>query len=67
MTYDDFFRQAFDKEADNDFEPFGYQRRLAREPWPDLLDLSQLKVVHGTLRTRDGVDDWRCWASTHRA
>jgi hypothetical protein len=27
--------------------------------------LSQLEVVHGTERTREGVDDWRCWASTH--
>lgn len=27
--------------------------------------LSQLEVAHGTQKTREGVDDWRCWASTH--
>jgi CRISPR-associated endonuclease/helicase Cas3 len=36
MNFDDFFRTAFGKSADSDYEPYGYQRRLAQEPWPDL-------------------------------
>lgn len=39
MNYDEFFRQAFGKESDKDFGPFEYQRKLATEPWPDLLDM----------------------------
>lgn len=29
------------------------------------IPLSQLEVVRGTAKTREGVNDWRCWASTH--
>lgn len=39
MNYDDFFRHAFDKQSDKGFNPFDYQRRLAIERWPDLLDV----------------------------
>lgn len=39
MNYDEFFRQAYRKESELDFAPFDYQRRLAEEPWPDLLDV----------------------------
>jgi CRISPR-associated endonuclease/helicase Cas3 len=39
MNYDEFFRCAFGRSADKDFKPFEYQRRLAIEPWPDLLDV----------------------------
>ncbi len=39
MNYDEFFRRAFGKESNRDFAPFDYQRRLATEPWPDLLDV----------------------------
>lgn len=35
-SFDDFFRVAF---AERDAQPFDYQRRLARQPWPDLLDV----------------------------
>jgi calcium binding protein len=27
--------------------------------------LSQLEVICGTQKTREGVDDWRCWINTH--
>jgi CRISPR-associated endonuclease/helicase Cas3 len=39
MNYDDFFRRAFGRESDKGFGPFEYQRRLAEQPWPDLLDV----------------------------
>lgn len=39
MKYDDFFKRAFGRELEKDFAPFDYQRRLAEEPWPDLLDV----------------------------
>ncbi len=39
MNYDEFFKRAFGKESEKDFKPFDYQRRLAEEPWPDLLDV----------------------------
>lgn len=39
MSYDEFFRHAFGKGADEKFGPFDYQRRLATEPWADLLDV----------------------------
>ena len=39
MNYDDFFRHAFAKRSDRDFDPFDYQRTLAERPWPDLLDV----------------------------
>lgn len=39
MQYDDVFKRAFGREADEGFGPFDYQRRLAAEPWPELLDV----------------------------
>lgn len=39
MTYEEFFRLAYDKSNDPDFKPFDYQCRLATEPWPDMLDV----------------------------
>ncbi len=39
MNYDEFFCRAFGKQSDKAFQPFDYQRRLATEPWPDLLDV----------------------------
>lgn len=44
MKYDDFFKRAFGREADEGFGPFDYQRRLAEDKfdgqsWPDLLDV----------------------------
>ncbi len=35
MDYDEFFRQATGLQT----APYPYQRRLAVEPWPDLLDI----------------------------
>ena len=40
VNYDDFFRAAYGKQANSDYKPFDYQRKLATEPWPDLLDVS---------------------------
>ncbi|MHB1544331.1 MAG: type I-G CRISPR-associated helicase/endonuclease Cas3g [Gammaproteobacteria bacterium] len=37
MSFDDFFRKAFGK--DDKFASFEYQRRLAEEQWPELLDV----------------------------
>ncbi|GIX35806.1 MAG: hypothetical protein KatS3mg126_1585 [Lysobacteraceae bacterium] len=39
VTFDDFFRCAFGAQADTDFQPFEYQRRLAQEQGngPDVL------------------------------
>ncbi len=39
MNYDDFFRQAFGRDSEENFKPFDYQRRLAEGPWPELLDV----------------------------
>jgi CRISPR-associated endonuclease/helicase Cas3 len=39
MNYDEFFRRAFGKASDPSFTPFDYQRRLAEEQWPDLLEV----------------------------
>lgn len=40
MTYEDFFKRATpSKSAPDGLKPFPYQRRLATEPWPDLLDV----------------------------
>lgn len=39
LNYDEFFKQAYGKASDEDFEPFEFQRRLAVEPWPDLLNV----------------------------
>jgi CRISPR-associated endonuclease/helicase Cas3 len=36
MTYDDFFQKAM---GQTDCKPYEYQRRLAEEDWPDLLDI----------------------------
>lgn len=37
--YEDLFRAAFGRSDDPGFNPFGYQRRLADDPWPDLLEV----------------------------
>jgi len=39
MNFDDFFRRAFDKDNDPAFGPFDYQKKLAENAWPDLLDV----------------------------
>jgi len=39
MNFDLFFKQAFGKQDDPEFNVFQYQRRLAEEPWPDLLNI----------------------------
>ncbi len=39
MTFDDFFERATRSIDPKENTPFGYQRRLAMEPWPDLLDI----------------------------
>lgn len=39
MEYREFFREAFGRSGDPDFEPYRYQCRLAEEAWPDLLDV----------------------------
>jgi CRISPR-associated endonuclease/helicase Cas3 len=39
MNYDGFFRRAFGGASGKDFQPLDYQRRLAEEPWPGLLDV----------------------------
>ena len=36
MTYDEFFQRAMGRE---DCVPYDYQRRLAEEDWPELLDI----------------------------
>lgn len=39
MEYREFFRQAYSNLDDASFEPRTYQRLLAEEEWPDLLDV----------------------------
>lgn len=39
MPFSDFFKQAFVKTGETGFAPFEYQRKLAEEAWPDLLDV----------------------------
>ncbi len=40
MSYTDFFKRATRTEERPDgLKPFPYQRRLAEEPWPELLDV----------------------------
>jgi hypothetical protein len=39
MDYDTFFRQALDRQANQHLHAYEYQRRLAKEPWPDLLEV----------------------------
>lgn len=39
MNYDEFFKHARRNASDEDFGPFEFQRRLAVEPWPDLLNV----------------------------
>jgi CRISPR-associated endonuclease/helicase Cas3 len=39
VNYEEFFRHAFGKESETEFEPFEYQRALAANLWPDLLDV----------------------------
>jgi len=63
MNYGDFFRRAFGRESERDFQPFDYQRRLAADPWPDLLDVptgmgKTAAVVLAWLWKRG----WRCGA-----
>ncbi|MES8338517.1 hypothetical protein U6Z17_12230, partial [Cutibacterium acnes] len=37
--FDRLFRAVFGRSDDPGFFPYEYQRRLATEPWPDLLDV----------------------------
>ena len=65
MNYDDFFRNAYDRQSDKDFKPFDYQRRLATERWPDLLD-----VPTGMGKTAAVTLSWlwnRGWRSGNRS
>lgn len=39
MEYSDFFKKAYGKETEENFAPYDYQEKLAKEPWPDLLDI----------------------------
>lgn len=39
MTYDEFFQQAFGGLPGQAAQPFDYQRRLAHESWPDLVEV----------------------------
>ncbi|HET7930917.1 MAG TPA: DEAD/DEAH box helicase [Rhodanobacteraceae bacterium] len=39
MDFDGFFQSAFGETDDPTFGPFDYQRRLAAQNWPDLLDV----------------------------
>jgi hypothetical protein len=39
VKYDDIFGRTFGKVLDQNFEPFEYQRNLAENPWPVLLDV----------------------------
>jgi len=39
MEYRDFFGEAYGKSGDPAFEPYDYQRRLAEDAWPDLVDV----------------------------
>ena len=39
MEYHDFFNEAYAKSGDPTFGPYKYQRRLAEEAWPDLVDV----------------------------
>lgn len=64
MSFDDFFRTAFDRRHDNDLQSFSYQKRMALEPWPDLLD-----VPTGMGKTAAVVLGWlwkRGWRDGHR-
>jgi len=38
-AFQDFFRRAYGREADLSFRPYDYQRRLAEEPWPEVVDV----------------------------
>ena len=39
MTYNEFFKLVYGSKNDPEFAPFEYQGRLAKEIWPDLLDV----------------------------
>jgi CRISPR-associated endonuclease/helicase Cas3 len=39
MNFDKFFKQACGKQSDENFGPYDYQKKLAEEPWPDLLEV----------------------------
>lgn len=39
MDFGDFFRRAYGRRGDPQFSPFEYQRRLAAEPLPDVLEI----------------------------
>ena len=57
MNYSDFFAKAAGHKR-----PFDYQRRLGKEPWPDLLD-----VPTGMGKTTAVVLAWlwkRSWSET---
>jgi CRISPR-associated endonuclease/helicase Cas3 len=65
MDYDTFFRQALDRQANQHLHAYEYQRRLAKEPWPDLLE-----VPTGLGKTAAVVLAWlwkRGWRASGRA
>lgn len=39
MEYRAFFKSAYGISSESNFGPYGFQERLAHEPWPDLLDV----------------------------
>lgn len=39
MDYQDFFGEAYRKASDSTFRPYTYQRQLAEQAWPDLVDV----------------------------
>lgn len=64
MDYRDFFNQAYGKSGESAFGPYAYQRRLAEEAWPDLVD-----VPTGMGKTASVVLAWlwrRGWRNEKR-
>jgi CRISPR-associated endonuclease/helicase Cas3 len=39
VKYSDFFKKAYGKETEENFGPYDYQEKLAKEPWPELLEV----------------------------
>lgn len=39
MSFEDFFKQAYNKKSDKDFGSYDYQRQLAEQPWPEMLEI----------------------------
>jgi CRISPR-associated endonuclease/helicase Cas3 len=58
MTYDEFFQKAMRRP---DYLPYDYQRRLAEEDWPDLLD-----IPTGMGKTAAVILAWIRWPESHR-